>query len=151
MTTIHYISEPLRFIIMDKTHILVSKRYSEENGTTITLPQFKLEADLRDPKMHFWYPIMARQMIQQLLGFTSIEPVVQVNKDQPDEIKTFIIVVEHLGNYERNGLSARIRANAHYILTDVSEKHLLEKLHLYNHKADPPKARAYAQKKKQKM
>lgn len=140
--------EPLRFIIIDKTHILVSKKYTEQDGNTITLPQYKLEADLSDPKLAWWYPIMARQMIQQLLGLTSIEPVIHINKDQPDEIKTFLITVESLGFYEKNSLSARIRANAHYLLTKEYEKHLLERLHLYNHKADPPKSRVSSVKKK---
>jgi hypothetical protein len=148
-----FTSEPLCFIIVDKTHVLVSKRYIEAGGTTITLPRFKLEADLSNPKMHFWYPIMARQMVEQLLGLTVVSAAqVGTVDDTPTGIKIFLINAENVASYEKNGFSARILANAHYLLTDKSEKHLLEKLHLYNHHADPPKNRvASKENKKQKV
>ena len=144
--------EPLCFIITDETHLLVSKKNTEAGGTTITLPRFKLEADLSDPKLVWWYPIMARQMVEQLLGLTVLSATqVGTIDNAPTGVKIFLINAENIGGYSKDGFSARILANAHYLLTDQSEKHILEKRHLYNHHADPPKNRVVSkEKKKQK-
>ncbi len=128
--------ELLRFLITDGLHIILSKKIEDET-TTLSLPQYAIEANLSSKELSFWYPIMAKDKVREILLLKPKPKSLYVNAERPEDLKTFLVEVEEdLSDFSHEGLTIKMIADAKHMLTDKTERPFLHKIGLYMRHAE---------------